>query len=263
MAEVTDVDVEQGELEAVSEQIQQEETRVEPPKVEDDVPEEFKGKSAAELARIAQHARREMGKMGNELGEVRRLADELIKSQLKPKVEAEQPKEVDFFENPQEAIRRAVETNPAVVQAQQYAVNAQRAMAKQQFQQMHPDAGQIIQDPEFAEFVKGSKIRQQLLVAADQSYDLDAANELFSTFKQLKTARQAQQAEAQTKAQEVEKTARNESIRAAAVDTGGSGESSKKIWRRIDLLNMQIRDRARYEAMQDEIVRAYQEGRVR
>ncbi len=256
MPEMVDVDVEQGELEAVEEQHQEQARQTESPKVEDDLPEKYRGKSVKDLIGELEHANKSMGRYANELGEVRRLADELIKSQLKPKAEPEQSKEVDFFENPNEAVRRAVESNPSVLEARQYAIQAQRALAKQQFQQMHPDAAQIVQDPEFSEYVKASKIRQQLLQQADQSYDLEAANELFSTFKQLKQVRQSQ-------AQQVEKTARNESIKAATVDTGGSGETSKKIWRRTDLLNMQIRDRAKYESMQDEIMAAYREGRVR
>jgi hypothetical protein len=85
------------------------------------------------------HARKEMGRQANEVGEIRKLADELIKAQLhKPKEEEKQP-EVDFFENPQEAIKRAVESNPKVQAAENYAINAQKEMARQKLHQLHPD----------------------------------------------------------------------------------------------------------------------------
>jgi hypothetical protein len=52
-------------------------------------------------------------------------------------------------------------------------------------------------------------------------------------------------------------------MKAAAVETNGSGESSKKVYRRSDLIRLKIKDPARYESMQDEIYAAYTEGRVR
>lgn len=263
MAEMQDVfEDEVSEIEAVEQQDQQAAATVQQQQTkqqEDDLPEEFKGLSVKELANIAKHARREMGRQANELGEVRKLADELLKSQLRPKQEIEQPNDVDFFENPQEAIRRAVDSNPKVIQAEQYAVHAQKELAKQQLARMHPDFGQLLQDPEFHQFVGGSKIRQQLLRNAD-SYDVDAADELFSTFKQLKSAK-TQQVVQQTS--ETERVARTNAMRAASVDTGGTGESGRKIYRRADLIRLKMTDPARYDAMNDEILAAYAEGRVK
>ncbi len=260
MAEVQDLVTEEvGEVEAEEQKIEQATATSAAPQAQaqdDDIPEEFKGLSPKELANMVKHARHQMGKQANELGEVRRLADELIKSTLKPKeTAAEQPKEVDFFENPQEAIRRAVETNPAVLQAQQYALRAQQEQARMRLQQKHPDWQQVMGDPEFASWVQKSPVRVKLLQQAN-AYDVDAADEVFSTYKELKAVRKPQVSEA-------EKAARSQTMKAAAVDSGGSGESSKKIYRRVDLMNMQIRDRAKYEALQDEIMQAYREGRVR
>ncbi len=47
------------------------------------------------------------------------------------------------------------------------------------------------------------------------------------------------------------------------VDVGGSGESSKKVYRRADLIQLQLRDPDRYAALSDEIMQAYIEKRVR
>jgi hypothetical protein len=52
-------------------------------------------------------------------------------------------------------------------------------------------------------------------------------------------------------------------LKAAGVDTGGTGESSKKIYRRADLIQLKLRDPDRYEQLQPEIMAAYAEGRVR
>lgn len=263
MAEIAEVfeDIGQeevGEIEAVA---QQEEQKQQVQQPDEDIPDEFKGMSQAELARIAKHARREMGRQANELGEIRKLADELIKSQLqKPKEQVDEPKEVDFFENPQEAIRRAVESNPKVQQAEQFAVQAQREMTRQKLQQIHPDVGDIIADDGFRQWATSSPIRQKLLVQADQEFDLNAANELISTYKELRAVKRQQQ---ERQVSDAEQAVRKQSLQAAAVDTGGSGESPRKVYRRADLIRLKMTDPARYEAMNDEILQAYSEGRVK
>jgi hypothetical protein len=44
----------------------------------------------------------------------------------------------------------------------------------------------ILGDPKFAEWIKASKIRTQMFVAADQQYDADSADELFTLWKERK-----------------------------------------------------------------------------
>lgn len=222
---------------------------------EDILPDEFKGKTVSEIAGIALHARREMGRQANELGEVRRLADELIKSTLHKPKEQEVGNEIDFFENPSEAIRRAVETNPTVQNANNYAMQAQRELAKNRMYQLHPDADKIIQDSGFSDWIGKSQIRKQLFQQAND-FNVEAADELFSTYKELKAVRTAN-------VSGVEKAARTKSMNAAFVESGGSGETSKKIFRRADIMKMMTHDRKKYDALSEQIALAYQEGRVR
>ena len=245
-----------NELDTVSEIIEGQESAVKPESVVDDViPEKYRGKSVKELVDIVEHANKSMGRYANELGEVRKLADELIRSQLKPQEKEQARPEVDFFENPQEAIRQAVESNPKVQAAESYAIAAQQEMAKQRLAQLHPDFGSIIQDGKFTEWVEASPTRKRLFQEAN-SYNVDSANELFSTFKELKAVRQP-------KVSDEEKASRAKTMSAAAVDTGGSGEVSKKIFKRSDILRIMAFDKPKYAAMADEISRAYREGRVR
>lgn len=260
MAEVTDIEDVQDELETVSEEKEQSAVSEVPPvedkKPEDDIPEKYRGKSLKQIVDELEHANKYMGQYANELGEVRRLADELIKSQLKPEKEI---KEVDFFENPQEAIKRQIESNPEVQAAKQYAVQARQAQAKAEFERKHPDYQGIIQDKEFGEWVMGSKVRQKLWKEA-VAYDVDSADELFSTYKELKKVKAAQ---VQSKLTEEEKVSRDKTLKAASVETGGSGETGRKIYRRADLINLKLRDPRKFAAMQDEIDAAYREGRVK
>lgn len=251
MAEIQEMDdsSELGELEAVQQQIEQ------PKQAEPELPEKYRGKSVADVVKMHQEAEKLIGRSMNEVNEVRKLADELIKSQLTPKPKIEEEKPVDFFENPQEAIRQQIENNPRVLAAEQYARQMQIEQSRQRLNQLHPDVQQIVGDEDFRNWIAASTVRQKLFQQADQ-YDLDAANELLSTYKELRNVRQQ-------KMQQVDNTARDQTLKQVAVDTGGSGESSRKVYRRADLIRLKIRDPQKYESMQDEIMAAYSEGRVK
>jgi hypothetical protein len=254
MADIQDLDNESdiGELEAVDQQ--QEPVKSQEP--ERKLSPFYKDKTNDELIKMHQEAQKLIDRQGVEVSEVRKLADELIKSQLTPNQrEVEKPKEVDFFENPQEAIRQQIENHPRVQAAEQFARQAQMEQSKQRLMQMHPDMNQVVQDSAFQDWVKASKVRQQMYQQAD-AYDLDVANELISTFKELKAVKQQ-------KVAEVDTAARDQTLKAAAVETGGSGESGKKIYRRADLIRLKMREPNKYEAMADEILEAYRSGRVK
>ena len=248
---------ETSELDTVASEIQQQESAAkEEPKsvIEDILPDEFKGKTPSEIAKQALFYRNQMGKQANELGEVRRLADELIKSQLHKPTE-QVVEEIDIFENPKEAMRRAIEQNPMVQSAALQAEQSRKAMAQQQLVSKHPDFNQVVQDSGFTEWVGKSKIRQQLFQQAN-NWDVDAADELFSTYKELRATRQ-------TQVSDVEKAVRSKAMNAAGVDSGGTGESSKKTYSRQKIMQEMINDPRSYKSKQEEYMLAYQEGRVR
>lgn len=249
-----------NELDTVSQGIQKQESaaRDESKSVlEDILPEEFKGKSPSEIAKQALFYRNQMGKQANELGEVRRLADELIKSQLQVQKQPEQDvsDEMDIFDNPKEVIRRAIEQNPMVQSAALQAENSRKVLAQQQLAIKHPDFTKVVQDNNFSEWVGKSKFRQQLFKQAND-YDVEAADELLSTYKELRSSRQSNFSE-------TEKGARDKQLNAAGVDSGGSGETSKKIYRRTDIMKLMINDRKAYDARAEEFKLAYMEKRVR
>jgi hypothetical protein len=219
-----------------------------PTQEEPTIPEKYKGKSLDDIIRMHQ--------------EVRKLADELIKRQITPQDQPAKAIEddTDFFADPVKAVNKAVESHPAVVQAQQAATQMARMQTANRLAQSHPDYTQVIADPEFASWVNESPVRQRLYVAADKQFDFDSANELLSNFKALKKAKQdtVQQAAQQLQEQ------RNQTLKAATVAVdGATGETSKKIYRRADLIRLQMTDPERYMALQDDIMSAYSDGRVR
>ena len=223
-----------------------------------ELPEKYRDKSLDDIVRMHQEAEKLIGKQAQEVGEVRKLADELIKQNLgsrQQQTRQEEP-EVDFFENPQKAIQRTVDNHPDVQAARQATLEMRRSQIQQRLAQEHPDFGEIAKDQDFANWVKSSPIRIKIFEQADSGYDFDSANELLSTYKQLRSVKQKQTSD------EGEVT-RKQNLKAVGVDVGGSGESSKKVYRRADLIRLKMQDPNRYDALSDEIMAAYQEGRVR
>ena len=237
------------------------------PEVEE-LPEKYKGKSAAEIARMHQEAEKLIGRQANEVHEVRSLADQLLKQQLEANKKVQQQPieeslEEDFFADPKQAVNRQVEKHPAVVEARQAALEMKKMKTAQQLASKHPDFGTIASDAGFQDWVKASAIRLNLFAKADAEYDFEAADELLSTYKEIKQIK-AQQAVQQTaQSNQIEAEAQKTAMKAATVDVGGTGETSRKVYRRADLIKLKMTDPARYEAMSDEIMAAYAEGRVK
>ena len=244
-----------SELEVVEEQQQ---AKLPEPEQLSDVPNFYRDKSLEDVIKMHQEANKLIDRQGKEVGEIRKLADELIKQNLssnKQSIKEEAP-EVDFFENPKEAIRQTVDNHPDVVAGRQAAHDFKRMQIQQKLSQEHPDFQQISADPEFVNWVKSSNVRMGLYAKADGEFDYDSANELLSTFKELrgvKTRKVASDGE----------SSRKSSLKAAAVDVGGSGESGKRTYRRVDLIRLKMSDPDRYDALSPEIMLAYQEGRVK
>ena len=244
----------------------QEEPEEEAPEVaeestEEDLPEKYQGKSAADIARMHQELEKRLGQQSQEVGELRRHFDEYVqssisKSQSAPEVPEES--DVDFFADPSAAVAKAIENHPTLKQAQAVAVEMAKSQSMAKLQAAHPDMKEVVQDPGFKEWVGGSEIRRQLFQAADQSYDFEAANELLTLYKERKGV------VAQT--EKVEKQARKQEIKKASTGTARSNpdvQKSRKVYRRRDIIELMNSDPKRYEALMPEIMKAYEEGRVR
>ena len=239
----------------------------EPVTQEPEIPEKYKGKTLDEIVKMHQEAEKLIGRQAQEVGEVRKLADSLLKQQLEQKHD-KQPvtaQEIDWFEDPAKAVNQAVENNPILKQLQQQQAQQAQQVALSMIEKAHPDFVSVAQSEDFQQWVGASKVRQQLFASAN-NYDVDAAMELLDTYKSLRNIRQAKE-ETSKAADETLKKAdeanRSKALKTAAVQQGGTGESTKPIYRRADLIRLRMQDPARYESMADEILLAYAEGRVR
>ena len=229
-----------------------------------EVPEKYQGKSVEDLVQMHQELEKFSGKQSTEVGELRKVVDDYIQTQLSEKQAPQQQQQqddndddVDFFVDPKTAVSRAIDNHPKIKEAQAYTQQYKQQATLAQLKSSHPEMEQILQDPRFAEWIKGSKVRTQLFVQADQAYDYDSAHELFSLWKERnQIVQQTAQAE---------KAARKSSVKTASTGNArGTAEGSRrKVYRRADIIKLMRTDPERYQSMSDELLKAYSEGRVR
>ena len=242
-------DVPSESFEAVEEEVAEEEGS--------SIPDKYRNKSVEELVQMHQEAEKLVGKQSSEVGELRRVVDEYINQQTQLAQKQDPAEEIDFFAEPDKAVSNAIDNHPSVKEAKQMAQEYRKSSALAQLQTKHPDMNTILQDAKFMEWVQGSTMRTRLLKQADQQYDIEAADELFSTWKErqelLGTTAKAEQSQ------------RKQHVKAAATGSasGSSEKASRKIYRRADIINLMRTDPNRYQALSDEILKAYAEGRVK
>jgi hypothetical protein len=220
---------------------------------EEDIPEKYKGKSVADIVRMHQEAEKLLGRQSSEVGELRKVVDSYIQTQLSN----EAPEtEVDFFEDPQQAVSKAIENHPKIREAEAMSQQYRKNDTFGRLQQKYPDLMETVQDPKFQDWVQASKIRTQLYMLADQQFDYDSADELLSNWNERKGTVKA--------TTEAEKASRKQAVKEASTgNVRGTGETSKKIYRRSDIIKLMKTDPDRYQALSDEIMTAYREGRVK
>jgi hypothetical protein len=230
-----------------------------PTSIDDDLPEKYRGKSIQEIVSMHQEAEKVIGRQGGEVGELRSVVDEYIRTQIASQTQPEQadPEPVDFFDDPQAAVSQAIERHPDVIQAKQTAQESKQNAALNALRDKHPDMPDVVNSPAFAEWVKGSPIRTELYARADANFDYDAADELISTFKE--------RTKAVAETTQVETAARQQQLRAAQTGSAsGAGTSgAKRVYRRADIIKLMKTDPDRYDALSTEIMQAYAEGRVK
>lgn len=259
LEERTEVTEDQETQETPEEETTLEEEQEQETTEEQEIPQKYQGKSTAEIIRMHQEAEKLLGKQSSEVGELRKVVDDYIQTQLSEQApkQSEPEEEIDFFSEPDKAVARAIDNHPKIKEAEKISNQYRQSTAMAELQRRHPDMNEILQNDKFVDWIKGSKIRQQLFVQADQQYDYEAADELFTLWKER------QQVVSQTAA--TEKTERKKAVKAASTgNVRGSGEqSAKKVYRRSDIIKLMKEDPERYMSLSNEIMAAYADGRVR
>jgi hypothetical protein len=94
--------------------------------------------------------------------------------------------------------------------------------------------------------------------AADQGMDVGMADELMSTYKALRGAQKS----VGTAAKRTQREAVNQAATGAA-RTNPDGNSSNKVYRRSEIRKLMANDPEKFDRYEADILKAYQEGRIR
>ena len=226
---------------------------------EDTPPSKYEGKSHAEMVAILEERERMIGQQSNELGNLRSTFDAMAKVQSVPaEPEPEPVEEADFFVDPQKAVDARIQNHPALKEAREMAQKMHYAQSLATLKQRHPDLEGVVQSDAFKAWITASPARVRRFQSADQSGDMDEADDLITTFKEVSNTVNT--------AKRAEKQAQKKAVKNASVSGNRSNPdaaSSKRVFRRADIRQLMKSDPERYESLQPEIMQAYAEGRVR
>jgi len=122
----------------------------------------------------------------------------------------------------------------------------------------YPDWQERVGDKQFQDWVGASEIRKDIFRKADTEHRPDYAIELFDMYDKINMVTKTKEVQKSEKAK-VDKALRQTKSETRSTQSVGG----KKMYRRSDLINLQITDPNRYASLSDEIQEAYAEGRVK
>lgn len=236
----------------------QEESNIEQTEPHIEIPSKFKDKSVEDIVKSYTELEKQFGKQAQELGQQRKLTDQLVQKELNsqntPSVVEEEEFEFDY-DNPKESIRKLVqkELDPL----KQSVTKTDVQLAQQQLQKRHPDYADVVQDEDFTQWVNSSSIRMDLYQRANNNHDLDAAVELLDTFKALHPKEDTASKEV-VKQQQVK-----DRVNEMTTESGSSGQTGTKVYKRSEIINLRATNPKEYWERAEEFRTAYAEGRVR
>ncbi len=236
--------------------------------IDESLPEKYQGKSIADVIEMHQNVEQALSKQGIDLGKQRATVGSLREAleQQKVTVETEvdqfsgnEASEEDFYADPAAAVKSAIEQHPEIVRAREERINLEHQHNAESLGAVHPNFKETVKTEEFQNWVEASTFRTELFLKADNQYDLEAAKELFGTWEQIQNVTKTKQASVKSE------KSRKDALRQMSSEsrTGGESLGGKKVYRRADLINLQVTDPNRYAALADEIQQAYAEGRVK
>ena len=226
--------------------------------VVDDLPEKYRNKSLKDIIAMHQESEKLIGKQGNEVGELRRTVDDFIKTQTSRNLQTDVETELsddDFYSDPIQATKRAIDEHPAIQDAKQQSIAMKQAAVQNKIATKYPNFREIATSEDFGKWVNGSKVRVELYNRAQNDFDFDSADELLSTW--------IERQEYTKKVTDTSKLDREQQLKSADMGTSGATVSTtKKKYRRSDIIKLMQTDPDRYDSMANEIMIAYRENRV-
>ena len=201
------------------------------------LPEKYHGKSASEIARMHQEAEKALGRMANEMGQLRKAQQAVQQQHHNPEPVGDTPDTSHLYEA----------LAPLAPALQMVTKMAQREFDNELKSEFGDTAVEVSNSSEFLEWVKQSPTRTMMYQSTAANLDIEAGKQLLRDYHAMN---RAQQGEGDEHMEE-------------GTSPRGGGFGTGKIYRSIDLQRMQMRDPEGYRAfMASEGQRAYAEGRV-
>jgi len=264
--------LEKSLTEAVTSQTAADKATEAAPEASDDsdaLPEKYKGKSIHDVIEMHQNLESKTGRMANDLGQQRKLTDKLLDLKRTDDLTSNTPEPLpelsasDLLDKPQETLDRYIAAREERIRKEydERLTSMENGLAQERFVAKHPDYTEVSNDPKFGEWISASAIRSQAVQQA-LAGDYSIADALLSEFK-------ARGKEAgpnvDAASAEAKDAARQASLTTASADAASGSQASGKVYRRSDLIRLKLEKPSVYEdpGFQAEILRAYQEGRVK
>lgn len=250
------------------------------PPADDGLPEKFKGKTAKEIAEAYVNLESELGRVRNDIGDLREeartwraLAEDLGTQIRRPAEPERKPVEISpdqLISDPRNSIQAVVDDlldkrlEPIVKDTRRVA----RDVEVSEFVRDFPNYVEIGNDPEFKEFVAKSPRRRELAVRALEKEDIKAMRslledwnerkELIASLSKKQEEHQEQTPAAPTGVEGARKVATERPGNTAAVPSG-------RIFYQTDVINVMLTDPDRYYSApyQEELMKAIRERRFK
>lgn len=214
------------------------------------VPTRLKNMKKADLAESYLNLEKEKSRLGNEIGDLRKHVDELLKA---PPVERKPIEAEQLLENPDDTLNSAISENEKIRELEDKLNQYESNNKQSRFYSRHNDADEIANSQEFHEYLQMQPIAAKAAAVASNTGDYDMLSDVLDSYKALqgKSLRDKSQQR------------REKELGDAQLESGSTGGSAKKVYTRNDLINMRIHEPEKYAANEAEIMKAYSEGRVK
>ena len=226
------------------------------PGADEGIPDKFKGKTKADIAKAYTELESFSGRRNSEYGELKRMNEELLQLRTEKQAEPEPIAVDDLLDDPSKTINSVVDKNERLARIERKLQQEELGRNKVAFEGKHPDWQDTMNNPDFASWVNATPTRQKMYEAADKQYNYEVGDELFTLWEDLRKVNA-------TEAQQNRTNRIQGDLKDASTETGLGATRGKKQYKRADLINLRIYQPEKYEAMEPEIRQAYAEGRVK
>ncbi|SVE46035.1 uncharacterized protein METZ01_LOCUS498889, partial [marine metagenome] len=114
-----------------------------------EVPDKFQGKSMEDVISSYENLEKELGRKGQEIGELRKLTDGILQQQLTTtqsgtEAQDDNTEDIDFFDDPDKAVSKAIENHPKFREFEEQQKVQAASATTTQLKSAHPDYLEVV-----------------------------------------------------------------------------------------------------------------------